>query len=119
VLRLALEGQANPIFGNALIAKYEVLLALTKTWKKCPLSEDERAALFDPLLNVNDWVRIKYPWRPNHPDEADKHVLELAVAAGAKVIVTAHVRDFGRAELLFPSVRILTPSKFLKWRQER
>lgn len=119
VLRLALMDDIKPVFGNALFAEYEDLLARTQMWTKCTLSETERVTLFEALLSVSDWVRIHFLWRPNLPDEADNHVLELAVAAGAQAIVTANVRDFGRAELLFPSVRVLTPSDFLKWRQER
>jgi uncharacterized protein len=117
VLRLALQGKARPVFGNALFAEYEGLLARQAMWAKCPLPEDERAALFEALLSVSDWVRIHYLWRPNLPDEADNHVLELAVAAAAEAIVTANVRDFGRAELLFPSVRIRTPAQFLRERE--
>jgi len=117
VLRLALQGELRPVSGNALFSEYEALLARTKTWTRCLLSQDERAALFEALLSVSDWVRIHYLWRPNLPDEADNHVLELAVAGGAKAIVTANVRDFARAELLFPGVRILTPAGLLKWRQ--
>jgi putative PIN family toxin of toxin-antitoxin system len=118
VLRLALQGGILPVFGNALFAEYEDLLARGPIWTKCLLDEGERATLFEALLSVSDWVLIHFLWRPNLPDEADNHVLELAVAAGAEVIITANVRDFGRAELLFPSVHILTPGDFLKWRQK-
>ena len=119
VLRLALKRDIQPVFGNALFAEYGGLLARSQMWAQCPLNEGERASLFEALLSVSDWVRIHFLWRPNLPDEADNHVLELAVAAGAVGIITANVRDFGRAELLFPSVRILSPGDFLKWRQKR
>ncbi|MDD5028207.1 MAG: PIN domain-containing protein [Rhodoferax sp.] len=33
-------------------------------------------------------TEIYYLWRPNLRDEADNHVLELAVAAGAQAIIT-------------------------------
>jgi predicted nucleic acid-binding protein len=75
--------------------------------------------LFEALLTVSDWVRIHYLWRPNLPDEADNHILELAVAAGAEALVTANVRDFGRAELLFPNVRVATPGDLFMWRRGR
>lgn len=119
VLRLALHGTIKPVFGNALFVEYEGLLARSQIWATCPLSDDERKALFEALLSVSDWVRIHYLWRPNLPDEADNHVLELAVAAGARAIVTANIRDFRRAELLFPTVRILTPGDFLTWRRDQ
>lgn len=55
-----------------------------------------------------------FRWRPNLPDEADNHVLELAVAAEADAVVTHSVKDFVRAELRFPALRILTPAALLK-----
>ncbi len=119
VLRLALKRDIQPVCANALFAEYEGLLARSQMWAKCRLNADERASLFEALLSRSDWVRIHFLWRPNLSDEADNHVLELAVAAGAECIITANMRDFGRSELLFPSVRILSPGDFLKWRQKR
>lgn len=119
VLRSALRGEIKPLFGNALLAEYEDLLARERLWTRCPLSEIERGRLLDALLSVSDWVRIHFLWRPNLTDEGDNHILELAIAGGAEVIVTANVRDFGRSELLFPGLRIVTPGDFLKGRQDR
>ena len=59
-------------------------------------------------------MRVYYLWRPNLPDEGDNHLVELAIAGGADTIVTNNVRDVRRGELTFPSLRILTPSEFLK-----
>jgi len=46
---------------------------------------------------------------PNHAK--DRHVLAVAVTAGAHLVVTANVRDFGRAQWL--GVQIQTPDDFL------
>ena len=59
------------------------------------------------------WVRVYYLWRPNLPDEADNHLIELAVAGGAEVIVTHNQRDFSRTELRFPGLRVLTPGNLI------
>jgi len=56
---------------------------------------------------------VYYLWRPNLPDESDNHLIELAVAGGAEVIVTHNQRDFGRTELRFPGLRVLTPSELI------
>ena len=60
------------------------------------------------------WVEVFYAWRPNMPDEADKHLIELAVAAQADAIVTRNLRDVARGELKFPMLRILTPEQCLE-----
>ena len=59
-------------------------------------------------------MRIYFLWRPNLPDEADNHLVELAVAGGSDAIVTNHTRDVRRGELSFPHLQILTPAQFLK-----
>ena len=78
------------------------------------LSSSERTEVMDALFQVCRWVEVYYLWRPNLADEADNHVLELAVAGGARAIITRNVRDFQRAELLFPQIQILTPERFLE-----
>lgn len=44
-----------------------------------------------------------------HPDEADNHLFELALAATAVFIVTNNVPEVTRGELSFPRLQILTP----------
>ncbi|MBX9458829.1 MAG: PIN domain-containing protein [Rhizobium sp.] len=44
------------------------------------------------------WQDLHLNWRPNLTDEADNHVMELAVAANATMIVTQNVRDIIRPE---------------------
>lgn len=48
------------------------------------------------------------------PDEADNHLVELALAGGAAGIVTHNVRDLGRGELVFDQLRVLTPAQCLE-----
>ena len=48
------------------------------------------------------------------PDEADNHVVELAVAGGATAIVTRNVRDFARMELRFARLAVLDPRELSK-----
>jgi putative PIN family toxin of toxin-antitoxin system len=119
VLRMALTGEVRPLFGNALFAEYESLLSRSELWRTCPVSASDREFLLDALLACSDWLRIHFLWRPNLIDEADNHVLELAVAGGAEAVVTANARDFSRAELVFPDVVILTPGAFLKRRRQQ
>lgn len=49
-------------------------------------------------------------WRPNLVDEADYHLIELAIAAQAGALVTGNARHLRARELQFPGFRILDPS---------
>jgi predicted nucleic acid-binding protein len=74
----------------------------------------ERDDLLDIFLSVCEWTRVYYIWRPNLPDETDNHLIELAVAGGADLIVTRNLRDIQGGELHFPQLRIISPEAFLK-----
>lgn len=76
-----------------------------------------RMELLDAFLSSCIWVPIYYLWRPNLRDEADNHLVELAIGGGATVIVTANKRDFSRAELLFPQLVIQTAGELLAERK--
>ena len=117
VLRLALRGEIAPIIGNALFCEYEDILARDALWTGSLLDRGERDSLADALLSVSNWMPVYFLWRPNLADEGDNHVLELAVAGGAEVIITANKRDFRRSNLLFLSVRIESAGEFLERRK--
>jgi predicted nucleic acid-binding protein len=40
--------------------------------------------------------------------------MELAVAGGAAAIITNNVRDLTSGVMIFPDIKIMTPSSFLK-----
>jgi putative PIN family toxin of toxin-antitoxin system len=118
VLRACLKGQYEPVLGPALLAEYEDVLGRAELFEGSALSTKERHELFDGFLSQCRWVEVFYAWRPNLPDEADNHLIELGVAAHAETIVTRNLRDLSRGELKFPSLRILTPEQcleVLKW----
>jgi uncharacterized protein len=94
--------------------EYEDLLVRPELMAKSPLTPAERRQLFEAFLSCCEWVRVYFLWRPNLPDEADNHLVELAIAGGASAIVTNNVRDTRRGELAFPHLQILTTSQFLK-----
>ena len=119
VLRCCLAGLAEPLIGNALFHEYESLAARPSVTSRCPLSPKERDELIDAFLGTCTWVRVTFRWRPNLRDEADNHLMELAVAGGAVAIVTNNVRDLRSGELLFPDIGILTPVAFLKTLRRR
>ena len=114
VVAHCLEGQFTPLMGNALFAEYEDVLSRTSLFANSRLDAAERDELFDIFAAHCEWIRVYYQWRPNLRDEADNHLMELAVAGNAQHVVTRNLRDIASGELLFPQVRIVTPAQLLK-----
>ena len=114
VLRACLNDLYQPVLGPALLAEYEDVLGRAELFSGSVLSGAERTELFDGFLSCCRWVEVIYAWRPNLPDEADNHLIELGVAARADAIVTRNLRDLSRGELKFPSLRVVTPEQCLE-----
>lgn len=113
VLGLCLQKAVLPLMGNALLAEYEAVLSREWLFDRSPLPQTEREDLLDAYLSVCRWVPISYLWRPNLRDEADNHLIDLAVAGNAEWIITGNTADLGSGELIFPSLRIVTPTQFI------
>ena len=113
LLRACLHGRTRPLMGASLFHEYEDLLGRSALMAKSPLSPLDRATLFAAFLSVAEWVKIYFLWRPNLPDEADNHLIELALAGSAATIVTHNLRDLRQGELRFPALKIQTPREFL------
>lgn len=103
-----------PVVGNALLSEYEDVLSRETLFDGCRLTKIERFELLDIFLARCQWSMVYFNWRPNLRDEADNHLMELAVACGADAIVTRNLRDFRNMELHFPPLRVVTPEDFLK-----
>jgi predicted nucleic acid-binding protein len=112
VLRRALTGVFQPLFGNALWLEYQDVLG-RQVWGETT-TPAERLQVLSALAKQGRWVKVYYGWRPNLPDEADNHLIELALAGGAAAIVTHNVRDVRRGELRLGDLRILTPVESLE-----
>ncbi len=114
IFRAAFVGHFQPLLGAALFAEYQDVCGRESLFADSVLSKSERTQLLDAVFRVSRWVEVFYLWRPNLHDEADNHLVELAMAGGAAAIVTRNVRDFTRGELRFPSFKILTPQQCLE-----
>lgn len=114
VVAACLRGQCTPLMSAALFAEYEDVLQRTTLFDGCRLSAAERDELLDIFMSHCIWTRVYYLWRPNLPDESDNHLIELAVAGGARHVVTKNRRDLQRMELRFPGLHIVLPEDFLK-----
>ena len=109
VLRRALGGIFQPLFGNALWMEYQDLLG-RPVWGDNTTANDRHDVLA-ALARQGRWVTVYYGWRPNLPDEGDNHLIELALAGGAQAIVTHNLRDLRGGDLRLGRLRIMTPAK--------
>ena len=114
LIRRCLKGEYQPLIGNALFSEYESVIQRSEIIALCPLTSGEISVLFASFISVSQWISIYYLWRPNLKDEADNHLIELAVAGNAKIIATHNVKDFQNTELLFPNLSILKPEEIMR-----
>jgi putative PIN family toxin of toxin-antitoxin system len=112
VLRKALQGDLQPLFGNALWMEYQDLLD-RPVWGDFT-SPDERRSVLSALAKQARWISVYYGWRPNLPDEGDNHLIELALAGDAQAIVTHNLRDLMGGQLRLGKLRVLTPAQCLE-----
>jgi putative PIN family toxin of toxin-antitoxin system len=114
VVRACLEHRLVPLMGVALLTEFEATLSRDELFAGSRLDAAERSMLLDTFLALCEWTRVYFLWRPNLKDESDNHLIELAVAGDADVVVTRNLRDLRGAELRFEPLRILSPEDFLK-----
>ena len=108
-LRHALERIFLPLFSNAPWLEYEDVMG-RPIWTKETSPEDRRQVLA-ALAAAERWIKIYYGWRPNLRDAGDDYLVELAVAGGARAVVSHNIR---RGELHWPGLMVLTPSECLE-----
>lgn len=114
VIRACLTGAVLPVMGATLMAEFDDVLGRNALFSNSPLSAQERNTLLDIFLARCVWTRVYCLWRPNLRDEGDNHLIELAVAAGADLIISRNVRDLRSGQLPFARLRVMTPEAFLK-----
>lgn len=114
IVRHCMLGQVTPLVGNALFCEYEDVFARDALFDTRLVNQEERASLLNAFMACCIWIPVYFLWRPNLKDEADNHLLELAVAGNAGAIVTVNKRDFADTQLRFPEIEILNPEQFLR-----
>jgi putative PIN family toxin of toxin-antitoxin system len=114
LIRRCLKGEYQPLMGNTLFSEYESVIHRPEIIARCPLTSEEISALLASVMSVSQWIYIYYLWRPNLKDEADNHLIELAVAGNAQIIATHNIKDFQNSELLFPNLSILKPEEIIR-----
>ena len=109
LLRLLRASRFEVALSVPLAFQYEAVLV--RHAKELGLSKHEAVGLVDYFCQVAHKQEIHFLWRPTLSDPGDEFVLELAVAAGCKVIVTHNTRDFRGAEKF--GISVVRPGEFL------
>lgn len=98
----------------ALVLEYEEVLERHRV--ELGLSQDQATVIIDALCAMAHHHKIYFLWRPFLSDVNDEFVLELAVSARCKYIVTHNTSDFNGVEEF--GIQALTPGEFLRIIQE-
>lgn len=114
LIRLCLQGEYQPLMGNTLFLEYESVVLREEIITQCTLTKQEILMLLDAFMSVCQWIDIYYLWRPNLRDEADNHLIELAIAGNAQIIATKNIKDFLNSDLIFPNLSILKPEQIVR-----
>lgn len=104
------DARFQPAVSVPLFVEYRaVLLRAENLLQRSPA---QAKGFLDYLLSASQLQEIFFLWRPVMPDPDDDLILELAVAAGCRYIVTHNLRDFRGSEKW--GIAAVTPSDFLK-----
>lgn len=104
------DARFQPVVSVPLFVEYRAVLLRPENLLQRPAVQAE--GFLDVLLSVSHLQEIFFLWRPTLPDPDDDLILELAVAAGCRYIVTHNLRDFRGTERW--GVAAVSPSDFLK-----
>ncbi len=113
LLGLIGEGHFDIVLSVPLVMEYEDVLGRPQM---VPISAQAVNQVLDYLCATALHQDIFYLWRPRLRDAKDDMVLELAMNAGAQIIVTHNVKDYVQA--LGLGLAILTPDECLKLLKE-
>ena len=97
----------------AQVLEYEAVSTRPQHLSAGGLSEDEALVVIDALASLARPIEIHFRWRPQLRDADDEMVLEAAINAQDRTIVTFNVRDFAMAADKF-GVALATPAQFLR-----
>jgi predicted nucleic acid-binding protein len=110
LLSLVGTGRFDTALSVPLVLEYEA--AANRLLPDLGVGVGDLGDIHDYLCSVAIHRPVFFLWRPTLPDPKDDMVLELAVDAGAPVIVTFNIRDFVGVERF--GIRAVTPREYLQ-----
>ena len=113
IVRRVLQGDLLIEVSVAMVLEYEAVSTRREHLRAGDLSAAEALILIDALAAVALPIDIHFRWRPQLRDVDDEMVLEAAINAKDRTIVTFNTRDFAMAADRF-GVTLATPAQFLE-----
>jgi putative PIN family toxin of toxin-antitoxin system len=110
LLSLLPAARYEPVISVPLFVEYRAVLLRPENLLQRTAVQAE--GFVDFLLSVSHLQEIFFLWRPALPDPDDDLILELAVAAGCRYIVTHNLRDFRGIDRW--GITAVNPPDFLK-----
>lgn len=110
LLNLIASGEFKIILSTPLLFEYEDVLKRNQLLLNLDSAEIE--IILDNLCSLAQFQKVYFLWRPYLSDSKDDMVLELAVAANLKTIMTHNVKDFAGSDKF--GVEAITPKEFLE-----
>ena len=110
ILQRLAEEKFNISISVPVVLEYEAILK--KKLNRKIYSGQDIQAIIDFICKIGRHIKVYYLWRPILKDPYDDHLLEVAVAANAKWIITYNVKDFERASTF--GISAVTPYEFLQ-----
>lgn len=110
ILEPLAEGRLRLALSTPLLFEYEDVLKRNQAVLN--LSDEDIDVVLDNLCAFSRFQKVYFLWRPYLPDAKDDLVLELAVAAKVKTIVTHNLKDFVGIDKF--GVEAITPKTLLE-----
>jgi len=119
ILRLIINEEIEFALSPSTYFEYYDVLTRKENLKKLNLDIHEIQDILDLLSLLAKKHNIYFLLRPNLIDEKDNFFIECAFASSSDFLITSNVKDFESGELKIPSLKIITPSDFIKyWRSK-
>ncbi len=112
IIRRVLRGEIRIELTVAMALEYEAVATRAEHLIAGELTATEALNLIDSLAAMAKPVEIHFRWRPQLRDVDDEMVLEAAINANDRTIVTFNARDFAGAERF--DVKVLSPREILE-----
>ena len=109
LISLVGQGYFDIVLSVPLFIEYKSIIKRNRS--KIKLSDEKINDILNYLCLVSEHHEIYYLWRPFLRDPKDDMILELAVTARCKYIVTYNIRDFKGVEQF--GIKVLSAKDFL------